>query len=97
MYAGDKTGTDYDEQISSFRERFEVIIKTDGEDSGGGTGFFHPNPPTQPPTPHATPPAVRLAGGNPGTMPGAYNPHGVDEKQYVCKTCKDEKTIRAVA
>lgn len=96
MDHGDETGTDYDEQVSSFRERFEMIIKTDAEDSGGGT-FFHPHPPTQPPPLHAAPPAVHLANGNSGTMPGAYNPKGVDEKQYVCKTCKDEKTIRAVA
>lgn len=96
MDHGDKTGEDYDEQVSSFRERFEMIIKTDAEGSGGGT-FFHPQPPTQLPPPHAVPPAVHPANGNSGTMPGAYNPHGVDEKQYMCKTCKDEKKIRAVA
>lgn len=76
-----------------------MIIKTDGEDTGQGSwaGFFHPSPSTQPPPPHVVPPAVHLASGHPGTMPGAYNAHGSGENQHTCKACKDEKAISKVA
>ena len=97
--AGEKTGTDHDERIASFRERFEAIIKTDGEDSGPGSwaGFFHPNAATHPLPPHAVPPAVHLASGYPGTMPGAWDAHGSNEKKHTCKACKEEKAINEVA
>lgn len=92
-HTGDKTGAEYDEQIMTFRERFEMIIKTDGEDSGGGTIHSHHAPPAQPSPLGVPQPSVQLANGHSGAtpMPGAYNPH---EKRY---TWKDEKTIGAVA
>ena len=34
---GDKLGTEFDQQITEYRLRFEEIIKTDGEDKKGGT------------------------------------------------------------
>lgn len=96
-YAGDKTGTEHEDQITAFRERFEAIIKTDGEDSGGGPGCSHHTPSTQPPSQRAAPPPARPASGDREAMPGAYDPHGSDEKQYLCKSCKKEKAIDAVA
>ncbi|KAF9777899.1 hypothetical protein BJ322DRAFT_517364 [Thelephora terrestris] len=91
---GDEIGSDYDDQVTSFRERFEMIIKTDGEDSGQGswTGFH----PSSSPPPHGVPPGVNLASGQPGTMPGAYDARGPDENQKLCKACK-EKAISKVA
>ena len=45
-YPGDKFGTEYDEKITMYRERFENIIKTEGEDSGppgsGGHSWLPP-------------------------------------------------------
>jgi len=38
-YSGHVTGPEHDIQIIMFRERFELIIKTDGEDSTSGTSY----------------------------------------------------------
>ena len=38
FHAGDETGSDLDEYIRWYRERFELIVRTDGEDSGGESG-----------------------------------------------------------
>lgn len=43
--AGHKVGSEFDFQIKLYRERFELIIKTEGEDSASGTGYAsHPRP-----------------------------------------------------
>ena len=36
---GHKVGPEFDFQITMYRERFELIIKTEGEDSTSGTGY----------------------------------------------------------
>lgn len=92
LYVGDKTGTDYEDQIMTFRERFEAIIKTDGEDSGSGAGFLHHAPPMQPPTTQVPPPSAHLANGHTSVMPGAYDPHGLEKKRHLSK---DEKALNA--
>lgn len=92
LYAGDETGTDFNPEIISFRERLEAIIKADPEKSGAG-GAFRP-PQTQHPDAHLPPPvAVYPPGGQPGTMPGAYNPYGTDDGKNMCTNCKDDKPI----
>jgi len=82
--AGHKIGAEQDDNILMYRERFESLIKTDGEDSGGGgTGYSQrhlasPHPPfAQPPYP---PPHVLVAGA----------PSVVDEKQQMWR---NEKAI----
>ena len=87
-YVGEEAGTEHDEKIKTFRERFEIIIKTDGEDLGSGPGRSRQTPSTQP----TAPPSAHLASGNTGTMPGAYNSHPSDEKRNLWK---DEKAINA--
>jgi hypothetical protein len=36
---GHKTSSEFDVQIAIYRERFELIIKTEGENSTSGTGY----------------------------------------------------------
>jgi len=48
MDHGHKTGTEFDYQIAMYRERFELIIKTEGEDSTTGTGYAPHPPPSHP-------------------------------------------------
>ena len=55
-----------------YRDRFELLIKTEGEDSSGGTsGHPHrsyPSSPHPPPPPVSVPPHVLSTG-----MPGGYD------------------------
>lgn len=81
---GHEVGTEQDDKILMYRDRFESIIKTDGEDSGGGTGYSQrslssSNPPF---SPHP-PPQVLVTG-----VPGA-----VDEKQ---QAWRNEKAINGM-
>jgi len=87
---GHKVGTEFDFQITIYRERFELIIKTEGEDSTSGTGYAA-NSRSQHPT-------------NPQTMAGSFGgrnfqampPHAdggngqLSEKQ---QTWKNEKAL----
>ena len=72
-----------------YRERFEMIIRTDGEDSnGGGTGYSQrtlssSHPPFVVPHPH--PPPQVLVTGVPGVM---------DEKQQMWR---NEKAMNGMA
>jgi len=81
--AGHKIGTEQDDKILMYRARFESIIKTDGEDSGGATGYSQrpistPHP-SYPPHPIPHPPHVYVTG-----VPGV-----MDEKQM----WRNEKAI----
>lgn len=75
-----------------FRERFEVIIKTDGEDSGLGAGYSQRQSSSNLPPPHAPPPA-HLATGHPGVVPVQHGYGGMDEKQQMWR---NEKAIGAM-
>lgn len=42
---GHKETSEFDDQIAAYRARFELIIKTEGENSTSGTGYApHPGP-----------------------------------------------------
>ena len=63
-----------------YRERFETIIKTDGEDTGDGIARSRGPPPPNSRTLPPPPP------------PGTVGPLGyADEKQYMCITCRNER------
>ena len=80
--AGHRIGTEEDDKVLMYRERFESIIKTDGEGSGGVTGYSQRSLPSPyPPFPH--PPPHVLVTGVPGAM---------DEKQM----WRNEKAISGV-
>ena len=77
-----------------YRNRFESIIKTEGEDSSGGrAGHSHHPLPTSYTLP--APPPV-LVTGPPGVMPGYYAPGTVDEKQQMWKNEKAANGMYAV-
>ncbi|KAF9647706.1 hypothetical protein BDM02DRAFT_2511407 [Thelephora ganbajun] len=103
---GEETGTDQDDKIATFREQFESIIKTDGEDSGSGTGNSQ-LPQSSIPPQYTVPVPVRLANGQPGMgqIPIPVHPanghvypvqciHCLDEKQQLWR---NEKVINGVA
>jgi hypothetical protein len=82
-YPGEKFGNEYDEKITMYRERFENIIKTEGEDSGPpGSGGHWGLPSTLYPGPHAPLPA-HLVAGHHGAFPvqPGLGVHATDEKQ----------------
>lgn len=64
--AGHKVGSEFDPQITMYRGRFELIIKTEGEDSTSGTSYA-----TQPNYPANVYPASQQP------MAGTFNGRGV--------------------
>ena len=86
-HAGHKIGAEQDTNILTYRERFEAIIKTDGEDSGGAAGL--PQPPVSSPAPQAQ----VLANGTPGVPPVQSGPVVADEKR---RSWKGEKAANGM-
>lgn len=89
--AGDKPGIEYDQRIMMYRERFEIIIRTDGEDSrGSGHGGQHSRQQsTSYPAQYGGPP-THVANGHLGVLPVQSGPggHVMDEKQQMWKNEK---------
>lgn len=86
-YPGDKFGKEYDEKVTTYRERFENIIKTEGEDSGPpGSGGHWPLSSSFYPAPHAPLPAHVVAGHHSAlpVQPG-LGVHAMDEKKQMRK------------
>ena len=77
-----------------YRDRFETIIKTEGEDSGAGNGYSQPQRPVSASYHHAPPPAHMT--GTPGVLPGNHPPGIADEKQQMWKNEKGVNTTHVV-
>lgn len=80
--AGDKPGIEYDERIMMYRERFEIIIRTEGEDSQGPGGQYSRRQSTSYPVQHGGPHPTHVANGHLGVLSVQSGPggHVVDEK-----------------
>jgi len=92
MDHGHKLGSEFDAQISMYRGRFESIIRTEGEDSAGGTSHArHSNPSNAYPANTQQQGTMGTYGGKqfqqmPPQMDGGYGP--MNEKQQMLKNEK---------
>jgi hypothetical protein len=85
--AGEKPGIQYSETIAMYRERFEMIIKTDGE--GSGSGQYSRRQSVSDPN-ASTPLPTHVSRGHPGVLPGRSGPCArvMDEKQQMWRNEK---------
>ena len=60
---------EYDERITTYMERFENLIKSEGEDSGPGSGGHHRLPSTFYPALRVPPPPEHVMARHNGVLP----------------------------